>query len=153
MSDGVPPLPLPQAGGGRGVGPRFRLGRPTERARDLRNNSTEAEKRLWSRLRKSQLGGLKFSRQMPLAGYIVDFVCRERKLIVELDGSQHVDAAEYDARRTARLEQAGYRVLRFWNNDLSQNLAGVLDAILTAALAERSGPPPSPLPLAGGGAR
>ena len=134
MSDeGASDLPLPQAGGGRGVGPRFRLERPTERVRALRKSPTEAEQLLWSKLRRSQLGGLKFSRQMPVAGYVPDFLCRSHKLIIELDGSQHADAIEYDAVRTKNLEALGYRVLRFWNNDLTQNMDGVLEAILGAA--------------------
>ena len=115
------------------MGPHFRLERPTERVRALRNASTEAEKLLWSKLRRSQLGGLKFSRQMPVAGYVPDFLCRSHKLIVELDGSQHADATDYDAARTVKLEALGYRVLRFWNSDLTGNMEGVLEAILAAA--------------------
>ena len=134
------------------MGARFRLGRPTERARELRGNPTEAEKLLWRQLRGSRLGGLKFSQQMPVAGYFRDFLCRSARLVVELDGSQHVEAADYDAARTRTLEAAGYRVLRFWNNDLTTNMAGVLETILNAASAAAGCPPPSPLPQAGGGA-
>ena len=127
------------------MGPRFRLGRPTERARELRNNPTEAEKLLWSRLRKSQLGGLAFSRQMPIAGHFADFACRSAKLVVELDGSQHVEMPAEDFERTRRIEAEGYRVIRFWNNDLTSNMSGVLETILAAALpAESGGPPPTP---------
>ncbi|WP_082596394.1 endonuclease domain-containing protein [Sphingomonas sp. Root241] len=159
-------LPLPRAGGDRGVGPRppratpraespkFRLERPTERARELRNDPTPAEKLLWSHLRKSQLGGFKFTRQLPVAGHFGDFGCRSARLIIELDGSQHAEQAERDAERTRRIEAEGYRVIRFWNNDLTTNMAGVLETILTTATAcgER-GPTPQPPPARGRGSR
>ena len=133
------------------MGARFRLGRPTERARDLRNEPTEAEERLWLELKGSRLGGLKFTRQLPVAGYFGDFACRSAKLIVELDGSQHVEAADYDAARTRALETAGYRVLRFWNNDLTTNMAGVLETILNAAGDAGRAPTPQPPPASGRG--
>ncbi|MET3722881.1 endonuclease domain-containing protein [Sphingomonas trueperi] len=134
------------------MGPRFRLDRPTERARKLRNDPTAAEELLWSKLRKSQLGGFKFSRQMPIAGHFADFACRKAKLVVELDGSQHAEMTAADAERTRRIEAEGYRVLRFWNNDLTSNMEGVLQAILTAASpgGER-GPTPQPPPASGRG--
>ena len=94
----LPPLPL--AGGDRGVGARFKLGRPTARAKALRNEATLHEQLLWRQLKGRRLVGLKFTRQMPIAGYIVDFACREHTLAVELDGSQHGDAVTYDAART-----------------------------------------------------
>lgn len=134
------------------MGPRFRLDRPTARARELRNDPTAAEELLWSKLRKSQLGGLKFSRQMPIAGHLADFACRKAKLVVELDGSQHADMAAADAERTRRIEAEGYRVLRFWNNDLTSNMEGVLQAILAAALPDgERGPTPQPPPARGRG--
>lgn len=133
------------------MGPRHRLDRPTERARDLRNESTNAEQILWRQLKGSRLQGLKFSRQMPIAGYFADFVCRSHRLIVELDGSQHVDASAYDATRTQALEAAGYRVVRFWNNDLTSNMAGVLETILTAAIGTERAPTPQPPPASGRG--
>ncbi|WP_448664385.1 endonuclease domain-containing protein [Sphingomonas sp. CJ20] len=134
------------------MGPRFRLGRPTERARELRNDPTAAEALLWSRLRRSQLGGLKFTRQLPIAGHFADFACRKAKLVVELDGSQHIERTTADAERTRRIEAEGYRVLRFWNNDLTLNMEGVLQAILTAASprGERA-PTPQPPPARGRG--
>ena len=135
------------------MGPRFRLERPTRRARELRNSATEAEKLLWSRLRRSQLGGLKFSRQMPIAGHFADFVCRSARLVVELDGSQHLENAEADAARTHRIEAAGYRVLRFWNNDLTSNMDGVLETILKAAREAGRGPTPQPPPAGGRGSK
>lgn len=128
------------------MGARFRLGRPTARARDLRNEPTEAEKLLWSRLKGSRLGGLKFTRQLPIAGYFGDFACRSARLVVELDGSQHVEAADYDTARTNALNAAGYRVLRFWNNDLTANMAGVLETILNAAGDAGRAPTPQPPP-------
>jgi very-short-patch-repair endonuclease len=88
------------------------------RARRLRNAGTDAERRLWCFLRRQQLAGHKFRRQYPLAGYIVDFVCVSTRLVVELDGGQHLDALVYDQRRTEALQREGYRVLRFWNDDV-----------------------------------
>src|SRR5690348_13367593 len=89
-----------------------------ERMRQLRGNQTDAEKALWFRLRDRRLEGFKFSRQVPIDRYIVDFVCREEKLIVELDRGQHMLTEPYDASRTAHLGTRGYRVLRFWNNQV-----------------------------------
>lgn len=100
-----------------------------QRARNLRQNQTEAEKKLWSRLRRDALGK-NFRRQHPLGPYIVDFVCLELKLVIEADGGQHgEDAALHDQRRTAWLGARGYRVLRFWNNDILANIDGVVEVI------------------------
>jgi crossover junction endodeoxyribonuclease RuvC len=96
-------------------------------ARDLRRDGTEVEKRLWRSLSNQQLG-VKFRRQAPVLNYIADFLCHEVRLIVELDGGQHADSV-YDERRTEMLEQAGFRVLRFWNNEVNENLEGVLQTI------------------------
>lgn len=106
------------------------------RARDLRKFATEPEKMLWSRLRSRRLEGFKFRRQAWIASYIVDFVCLEAKLIVEADGSQHGEQVDYDLRRDRILSSEGFRVLRFWNNDVTGNIEGVLTAI-RAALVER----------------
>jgi very-short-patch-repair endonuclease len=133
------------------VGPRHRLDRPTERARNLRNEATNAEQMLWRQLKGSRLQDLKFSRQMPIAGYFADFVCRSHKLIVELDGSQHIEAATYDVTRTQALEAAGYRVVRFWNNDLTSNMPGVLETIQPAAIGTERAPTPQPPPASGRG--
>jgi very-short-patch-repair endonuclease len=84
------------------------------RARDLRNNTTDAERALWRVLRGRQLQGFRFRRQVPIGGFIADFVCPQAKLIIELDGGQHAERSEYDAARTSRLEAMGYRVLRYW---------------------------------------
>src|SRR5262249_49415173 len=94
----------------------------------LRKASTDAERRLWSHLRSAQFG-YKFRRQHEIAGYIVDFVCMDKRLIVELDGSQHLDQIAYDEKRTDVLRRLGFRVLRFWNNDVLPDASGVLAAI------------------------
>jgi very-short-patch-repair endonuclease len=89
----------------------------------LRKNSTEAEKKLWSALRSRQHNGFKFRRQVEIDGYIADFLCPEGRLIIEVDGGQH--SPERDARRTAYLTGQGFRVIRFWNSDVLENLDGV----------------------------
>ncbi len=103
------------------------------RQRELRRNATEVEKRLWSRLRNRQLDGIKFRRQTPIGRYIVDFVSESEKLIVELDGGQHAQQTEADAERTQALESMGYIVIRFWNNEVIENIDGVLMEILNTA--------------------
>ena len=112
----------------------------TSRARTLRANSTNAELRVWNRLRSRQIGGHKFVRQEPIGKYIVDFVCREQRLIVELDGGQHA-IGQRDAVRDKWLMEHGYRVLRFWNNDVFENIDGVLETIAGALTVES---PPHP---------
>jgi very-short-patch-repair endonuclease len=126
--------------------PQFRP-RPTKRAQQLRNDATDAERNLWRHLSRRQLQGFKFSRQMPIGPFICDFLCRERMLVIELDGGQHGERTAQDAHRTRYLEQQGLTVLRFWNNDVLQNMDGVLATIL-GELKQLS--PKSPLPLAGG---
>jgi very-short-patch-repair endonuclease len=101
-----------------------------QNARELRNSATDAERVLWQHLRARRLSGLKFRRQYPIAGYIADFVCVEVKLVIELDGGQHVDQQAYDAERTRKLETNGYRVLRFWNDDVLLRTGEVLDEVL-----------------------
>jgi very-short-patch-repair endonuclease len=100
----------------------------TRIARRLRVNQTDAETVLWNRIRNRQIDGHKFVRQKPISGYLCDFVCRERLLIIEVDGGQHNESAT-DAIRDRRLAEDGYRVLRFWNNDVLGNLEGVLTTI------------------------
>ncbi|MEH2567062.1 endonuclease domain-containing protein [Bradyrhizobium sp. AZCC 2289] len=97
-------------------------------ARRLRVNQTDAETVLWNRIRNRQIDGQKFVRQEPIGGYICDFVCRDGRLIVEVDGGQHNESAA-DVVRDRRLNEEGYRVLRFWNNDVLGNLEGVLTTI------------------------
>src|SRR5690606_452440 len=121
--------PSPHRGEGRVRGLMRRQN--IARARSLRINQTEAEKRLWMRLRNRAFFGFKFRRQVPVGHYIVDFLCADCWLIVELDGGQHADSAS-DIRRTAWLEREGYRVIRFWNNDVLRNTDGVLTQILEA---------------------
>jgi very-short-patch-repair endonuclease len=99
-------------------------------ARRLRVNQTDAESVLWNRIRSRQIDGHKFVRQKPIGDYVCDFVCRESLLIVEVDGGQHSESAA-DAIRDRRLAEDGYRVLRFWNNDVLGNLEGVLATIRT----------------------
>jgi len=94
-------------------------------AYELRHNLTPEEQKLWALLRKHGMNGIHFRRQHAIGNYIVDFCAPRWKLIVELDGSQHLENQEYDAERTAFLEAKGYRVLRFWNSDIDENLEGV----------------------------
>ena len=115
----------------------------TQAARDLRNNLTEAEKYLWHELRLNNLG-VKFRRQAVIGRYIVDFVCFERKLVVEVDGGQHADNQE-DQVRDQWLTDQGFKVLRFWNPDVLMNREGVLQKILEHLI-----PPPFPSPQGGG---
>jgi adenine-specific DNA-methyltransferase len=90
------------------------------------------EQLLWSKLRNRQLGGWKWKRQVPKGSYIVDFLCVEAALVVELDGGQHADNIAYDERRTAYLESLGLKVLRFWNREVVENLDGVCETIFLA---------------------
>ena len=124
--------------------------RPTARAQQLRNEATDAERRLWRHLSRRQLGGFKFSRQMPIGPFICDFLCRERGLVIELDGGQHAEQAVRDSRRTAFLEKRGLTVLRFWNNEILQNTDGVLQVILAQLQDTPARFARTPLPLAGG---
>ncbi len=98
----------------------------------LRHGQTEAERVLWQRLRDRRLQGWKFRRQYRIGRYIADFSCLEKRLVVELDGSQHLEATEHDALRTRFLEARGFRVLRFWNDDVLRETDAVLDTICTA---------------------
>jgi very-short-patch-repair endonuclease len=120
-------------------------------ARQLRADMTDAERRLWWRLRGQQLGGHRFRRQVPLGPYIVDFACLAQRLVIELDGGQHDEQAEQDAVRTAWLEAQGYRVLRFWNPDVLGETDNVVEAIWLALA--RPHPPPRPSPAGGEGER
>ena len=110
---------------------------PTNRknARRMRRALTEPELKLWNELRAHRLMGLPFRRQMPIAGYIVDFACPAQKLIVELDGSQHADASDAarDAARDAKLKSLGWTILRFWNDDILRDIDNVCAHIVIAA--------------------
>jgi very-short-patch-repair endonuclease len=105
-------------------------GAADERAKRLRRNSTDAERLMWAHLRGRRLAGYKFKRQVPIAGYVVDFVALEAKLIVEIDGGQHSIRIEEDRVRTEELERFGYRIVRFWNHDVLNNIEGVLEALV-----------------------
>jgi very-short-patch-repair endonuclease len=98
-------------------------------ARNLRSEPTAAERKMWSRLRNRRFLDLKFKRQFPIDRFVVDFVCLDAKLIIEVDGGQHGDRVASDANRTEVLESLGYLVLRFWNNDVLTNIDGVLELI------------------------
>jgi very-short-patch-repair endonuclease len=107
----------------------------------LRKNRTEAERKLWAALRRKQLNAARFRQQVPLGPYVVDFLCAAHRLVIEVDGSQHVLDASADDIRTKWLEARGYRVIRFWNNDVLERLDSVLEAILLALLDGGSPPP------------
>lgn len=104
--------------------------RLTSLARVNRQTSTPAEAKMWSVLRGRQIENCKFRRQQPIGDYIADFCCEEMSLIIELDGSQHADAVQQDSKRTLELENMKYLVLRFWNNQILQELEGVIDTII-----------------------
>jgi very-short-patch-repair endonuclease len=101
----------------------------TAAAHHLRSRQTEAERKLWNRLRNRNLGGFKFRRQVPIDRYFADFVCIDAKLVIELDGSQHAEQTDYDAERTVVLETCGFHVLRFWNYQVMRHMDGVLETI------------------------
>jgi very-short-patch-repair endonuclease len=105
------------------------------RNQNLRRNATDAEMKIWFAVRDRRLAGFKFVRQETMGPYVVDFVCRDRKLVIEVDGGQHADSAS-DQIRDAYLAAEGYRVLRFWNSDVT-NLNGVLETILASLNSSR----------------
>ena len=117
-------------------------------ARHLRQSMTDAERRLWQELRAHRFGKLKFKRQQPFGQYVLDFVCFEKKVVIELDGGQHAEAVSYDAKRDDHLRNEGFLVLRFWNNDVLNNRSGVLEAIAAACgiNVETTPSPLTPLP-------
>jgi very-short-patch-repair endonuclease len=116
------------------------------RAKAMRSEPTGPEARLWYHLRAKRLGGIKFSRQVLIGPYTVDFAARSHKLVVELDGDSHAHQERYDARRTTWLEEQGFRVIRFSNPDVMTNETAVLRAIIDAL---DSAPLPNPLPASG----
>ena len=121
-------------------------------ARSLRKHATDPERLLWNRLRRRQLDGFRFRRQRPFGPYVCDFICLEAKLIVELDGSQHIEQTAYDGHRDAFMRSYGYRVLRFWNSDVLSRTDIVVETIFEALrrpemdgrLDEEPVTPPSP---------
>ena len=98
-------------------------------ARNLRRNQTEAEKLLWGSLRNKRFQDLKFRRQAPMGRFVVDFVCHDRKLVIEIDGGQHIREQENESARTKFFKGEGYKVIRFWNNEVLGNLTGVLEKV------------------------
>ncbi len=102
----------------------------TKLAKVLRKSQTDAETVIWQKLRSSQLNGCKFKRQQPLGRYIVDFVCFDKKLIVEIDGGHHATQRDKDLQREQWLQNEGFEVVRFWNNDIFENIEGVLETIM-----------------------
>ena len=110
-------------------------------ARELRKSMTDAEKILWKHLRLKQLHNYKFRRQSPIGSYIADFVCFEKKLVIELDGSQHMNQTAYDSERTKWFERQGFQILRFWNNDVLTQTQTVVESIFNT-LTPHLDPPP-----------
>jgi len=121
-----------------------------QRARELRKNLTDAERKLWAHLRLRQIQGHKFRRQRPIGPYIVDFVCLEQRLVIEVDGSQHMERASQDARRDAWLASVGFRVLRFWDNQVLNEIDGVAE-VIARVLGVSEDPHPSLPPSTGEG--
>ncbi len=124
-----------------------------EHAREMRRGPTAAEKLLWAELRRKNIGGARFRRQHPLFGFIPDFCCVECRIIIELDGDSHADSVEYDAWRTGKLARRGFRVLRFRNDEVKDDLEGVMKRIGKAIRRQRQTPPPASSPVSknGGG--
>jgi len=154
--DAASPLPPRSGGEGSGVGgdKRF-IDRRVPRARKLRRDVTEAEKRLWRRLRELPAHRSHFRRQATIGPYFADFACHSLRLVIELDGGQHglAQHAARDARRDEYMKGRGYRVLRFWNNDVMQNIDGVMKTISDAVsvLSPPTSDPSPPLALLAGG--
>lgn len=123
--------------------------RPTARSRELRLNATDAERKLWTHLSARKVSGVRFNRQFPIGPFICDFVSRTAKLVIEVDGGQHAVDVAKDEARTAYLEAQGYRVIRFWNNDVLERIDGVVNEIGHVL---ETCPPPTP-PINGRGAK
>jgi very-short-patch-repair endonuclease len=124
-------------------------------ARTLRHHATDAERRLWQHLKGRQVLGLKFRRQLPIAGFVADFACIEIGLVIELDGGQHVEHASDDAARTLRIEANGYRVVRFWNDDVLLRTDAVMGEVYRQVelLSRARSTPPRPSPASRGGGK
>lgn len=118
-------------------------------ARALRRQATDAERYLWQHLRRRQIDGYRFRRQVPIAGFIADFACLESKLVIELDGGQHQERMRYDKERDRRLGARGFRVLRFWDDQVFRETQAVLEQIMRVL--ESTAPQPSLPPQAGEG--
>jgi very-short-patch-repair endonuclease len=123
--------------------------RPTKRSRELRANMTDAERKLWAYLSARKVAGVRFNTQFPIGGFVCDFVSRGAKLVIEVDGGQHAEAEQADAERTRFIERRGYRVIRFWNNDVLGNVEGVvgeIERVLGEMGAQQNRPSPNPAP-------
>jgi len=131
---------------------RKRQGIALHRAKALRSAQTDAEQKLWYHLRAHRFLGLKFKRQKPIGPYIVDFICDEHRLVIEVDGGQHIEAQAYDQRRSECLATEGLRVLRFWNDEVLRDTDAVLEKIRLVVESEAPSPL-TPLPQAGEGNR
>lgn len=136
-------VPSPACGGGLGWGEltKMREQEPQQLkiySKQLKAQMTDAEKLLWSKIRRKQLNGVKFCRQKIVGNYIVDFLSFEKKLIIELDGGQHADQVEYDKKRTAFLEQQGFTVIRFWNTEVLLETDSVLEQLWTLTRSDES---------------
>lgn len=146
--------PLHAARGRVGEGAKYSIIRrmrdpvAQHRSRTLRNQATDAERHLWQHLRRRQLGGHRFRRQVPICGYVADFACLDAKLVIELDGGQHRERRSYDERRDRRIQARGFRVLRFRDNQVFQETEAVLEVILHAL--KLTCPHPDLPPRAGG---
>jgi very-short-patch-repair endonuclease len=116
--------------------------RPTRRSRELRANMTQAECKLWGHLKARRVAGVRFNRQFPIGEFICDFVSRGAKLVIEVDGATHGESERADAQRTRFIEQHGYRVIRFWNNEIMGNAEGVV-AKIERVLRDMPSPNPS----------
>ncbi len=115
----------------------------TKRARDLRQHMPDSEQRLWYHLRNKRLAGYKFRRQHPIGHYYADFACLDPKLIIEADGSQHLQQEHHDTERTQYLKTQGFQVLRFWNNEVLAQTDAVLETIYQALITHSNSPSPS----------
>ena len=129
--------PSPLVGEGRGEGALL------ANAKQLRKTMTDVEQKLWYQLRAKRFASYKFRRQVPMQKYIADFVCYEPRIVIEVDGGQHADQKEYDQKRDEFFMQKGFKVLRFWNNEVMENMEGVLTVILNTLQVT---PLPNPLP-------
>ena len=121
--------------------------RPTKRSRELRANMTSAERKLWEHLRARKVAGVRFNTQFPIGEFVGDFVSRSAKLVIDVDGATHGESERADAARTRYIEKRGYRVIRFWNNDVMGNVEGVIseiEQVLREMALARNTPSPNP---------
>ncbi len=131
MGEGIKSGSSPEMGEGIKTTEGFKVNNLLkQRSRDLRKNLTDAEQKLWQKLRNKQIYGNKFRRQFVLGNYIVDFICLDKRLIIEVDGGQHMENVSYDSQRDEWLKNQNFKVLRFWNNQVLDEINSVLDVIV-----------------------